>query len=74
MKYSKVSGYDNLIRDNNTGAIINIDKTILNDVDRIRKNNHNMKNLYSDVQDLKNEISDIKNLLTELIKCQSPKS
>jgi hypothetical protein len=68
MKYSKVLGYDNLIRDDITGAIINIDETIFEETKRIRNNNKNMKKLYSDVEYLKCELADIKNFLKELIK------
>jgi uncharacterized coiled-coil DUF342 family protein len=68
MNYYKVEGHDSLIRDSRTGAIINTDKSVFEDIRKIRNNNLNMKRLYSDVDDLKNELADIKNLLRELIK------
>lgn len=68
MNYYKVEGYDSLIKDARTGAIINTDKSLFEDTRKIRNNNLNMKNLYSDVEDLKNELADIKSLLIELLK------
>lgn len=68
MDYYKVEGYDSLVRDARTGAIINIDKSSFEDTYKIRKNNLNLNRLHSDVEDLKNEIADIKNLLKELIR------
>ncbi len=64
--YIKVADHDNLYRDQNTGAIINIDKGI----DSSKKINNAvlMKSLQSDVECLKNELSEIKNLLREILR------
>ena len=68
MDYSKITEHDNLVRDNSTGAVINIDKSTFEDIKRIRSGNCSMKQLQSDVESLKHELSDIKNLLRELIR------
>lgn len=64
--YIKVADHDNLYRDQNTGAIINIDKG----VDSSKKINSAlmMKSLQTDVECLKNELSEIKNLLREILR------
>jgi predicted transcriptional regulator len=68
MDYSKIIEHDTLVRDNSTGAVINIDKITFEDIKRIRNGNFSMKQLQSDVENLKHELSDIKNLLRELIR------
>jgi len=68
MSYIKVVGYDNLVRDPHTGAIINTDKSVFEEVKKRKYGSASIKQLQSDVEDLKNELSDIKNLLRELIR------
>ena len=67
MDYTKVIDYDYLVRDNHTGAIINTDKSVFEDVKKLRSGGTSIKNLQRDVEDLKNELSDIKKLLGEII-------
>jgi len=64
MDYIKVSGHDGLVRDQNTGAIINLDDSA---IDARRKSKH-LGSALEDINMLKNEISEIKSLLRELIK------
>jgi len=64
MDYIKVSGHDGLVRDQNTGAIINLDDSA---IESRRKSKH-LGSALEDINMLKNEISEIKSLLRELIK------
>ena len=64
MDYIKVKGHDGLVRDKNTGAIINLDDSAI--VAR-RKSKH-IGSALDDINMLKNEISEIKSLLKELVK------
>lgn len=68
MDYSKIAEHDNLVRDNSTGAVINIDKSTFEDIKKIRSGSCSMKQLQCEVESLKHELSDIKNLLRELIR------
>ena len=64
MDYIKVSGHDGLVRDQNTGAIINLDDSA---IEARRKSKH-LGSALDDINMLKNEISEIKSLLKELVK------
>ena len=64
MDYIKVSGHDGLVRDKNTGAIINVDDSA---IEARRKSKH-LGSALDDINMLKNEISEIKSLLRELVK------
>ena len=64
MSYIKVEGHDGLVRDQNTGAIINLDDSA---IDARRKSKH-LGSALEDINMLKNEISEIKSLLRELVK------
>lgn len=64
MKFTKVEGYDGLVRDETTGAILNQDNSA---IEARRKAKH-LNSALSDINMLKNEISEIKSLLRELIK------
>ena len=64
MDYIKVSGHDGLVRDQNTGAIINLDDSA---IEARRKSKH-LGSALDDINMLKNEISEIKSLLKELGK------
>ena len=64
MDYIKVSGHDGLVRDQNTGAIINLDDSA---IEARRKSKH-LGSALDDINMLKNEISEIKSLLNELVK------
>jgi hypothetical protein len=68
MDYIKVIDHDYLVRDNDTGAIINTDKSIFEDARKRKNGSASIKKLQGDVEDLKNELSDIKDLLRELIR------
>lgn len=64
MDYIKVSGHDGLVRDQKTGAIINLDDSA---IEARRKAKH-LGSALEDINMLKNEISEIKSLLRELAK------
>ena len=64
MDYIKVSGHDGLVRDQNTGAIINLNDSA---IEARRKSKH-LGSALDDINMLKNEISEIKSLLKELVK------
>jgi hypothetical protein len=68
MNYIKVVDHDYLVRDPNTGAIINTDKALFEEAKKLRNGSSNIKKLQSDVESLKSELSDIKDLLKELIR------
>ena len=68
----KVEGFSDLVRDKNTGAVININRTE-SDLARQRKHNwrsqmQEQEQLKTDVDQLKNDLSDIKDLLTKLVE------
>ena len=62
MKYLKVEGHDNLVRDVNTGAIISTDKPSRNNL------SSTMNNALHDINTLKEELSEIKLLLREIVR------
>jgi hypothetical protein len=64
MDYIKVLDHDYLVRDNDTGAIINTDKSVFEDAKKLRNGSASIKKLQTDVE----ELSDIKNLLREFIR------
>ena len=64
MDYIKVSGHDGLVRDQNTGAIINLDDSAI----AARRKSKQLGSALEDINMLKNEISEIKSLLKELVK------
>ena len=64
MNYIKVEGHDGLVRDETTGAIINLDDSA---IEARRKSKH-LGSALEDINMLKNEISEIKSLLRELVK------
>lgn len=64
MSYIKVSGHDDLVRDENTGAIINVGNSSI----EARRKSKQLNSALEDINILKNEISEIKALLRELIK------
>lgn len=70
MKYSKVQGYTNLVRDEKTKAILN---TSLSDYEsyvakkEIKQNEiERISSLESNISELKNDLNEIKNLLRNL--------
>jgi hypothetical protein len=64
MDYIKVDGHDGLVRDKNTGAILNLDDSAI----QARRKARNLSSALDDINMLKNEISEIKLLLRELVK------
>ena len=64
-KYIKVEGNGDLVRDGNTGAIININTSEMR-LARIRK--HNQRNQQNEIKSLRNELSEMKQLLNKLIE------
>jgi hypothetical protein len=64
MDYIKVEGHDGLVRDENTGAILNLDNSA---IDARRKSKH-LSSALDDINMLKNELFEIKSLLKELIQ------
>jgi|TARA_B100001057_G_scaffold438193_1_gene470535 hypothetical protein len=64
MDYLKVEGHDGLVRDQNTGAILNLDDSA---IEARRKSKH-LGSALDDINMLKNEVSELKSLLRELIK------
>tara|TARA_B100001250_G_scaffold284878_1_gene246949 strand:+ start:652 stop:858 length:207 start_codon:yes stop_codon:yes gene_type:complete len=64
MDYIKVKGHDDLVRDKNTGAIINLDDSAIT----ARRKSKQLGSALDDINMLKNEVSEIKSLLRELVK------
>ena len=64
MDYLKVEGHDGLVRDQKTGAILNLDDSA---IEARRKSKH-LGYALDDINMLKNEVSEIKSLLRELIQ------
>ena len=64
MDYLKVEGHDGLVRDQNTGAILNLDDSA---IEARRKSKH-LGSALDDINMLKNEVSEIKSLLRGLIQ------
>ena len=71
MDYIKVKGYDNLIRDPKTNAIINTNMSEYNEYlsrrDSKLKDNQKVQNLESDVANMKEDLDEIKFLLRRLV-------
>ena len=63
MDFIKVKGHDGLVRDKNTGAIINLDDSAI----VARRKSKQLSSALDDINMLKNEVSEIKSLLRELI-------
>jgi hypothetical protein len=63
MDYIKVEGHDGLVRDKNTGAILNLDNSAI----EARRKARGLSSALEDINMLKNELSEIKSLLKELI-------
>ena len=64
MDYIKVEGHDGLVRDQNTGAIINLDNSAI----VARRKSKQLSSALDDINMFKNEVYDLKSLLRELIK------
>lgn len=68
MSYIRVDGHKNLYRDENTGAIVNLDSTSYEQYIQLKKNKKRIKEQQkNEIESLKNEVSEIKSLLMELL-------
>ena len=71
MKYSKVSGHSNLVRDEETKAIINTNMTDYNNYimqKRIKeKESQKIQSIESEVANIKEDLTEIKHLLRRMI-------
>ena len=65
MKYLKVEGNSNLVRDTSTGAILNIYK---DEISAARKRKLERKQKEQEFENLKDEVGDIKKMLTQIIE------
>ena len=63
--YRKVEGHPNLVKDMNTGVILNINKTEL-EATRTKKLKERQRE--KDIDDLKNEVNEVKTLLKKIIE------
>ena len=61
----KVKGETNLVRDNDSGAILNINHS---ELENARKRKALRRQQNEDINNLKKEVSDIKNMLTQIIE------
>jgi hypothetical protein len=70
MNYSKVKGYDHLIRDESTKCIVNTNtmeyENYLKMKEIKQKESQKIQKIENDLDSLKNDINDIKNLLRKL--------
>ena len=64
-KYIQVQGNSGLVRDRETGAILNANTTEIQKA-RLKKNKEKQRE--QEIQELKKDVSDIKVLLTKLIE------
>ena len=64
MDFVKVDGHDGLVRDQNTGAILNLDDSAI----AARRKSMQLNSALDDINTLKNEVSELKSLLHGLIK------
>ena len=64
-EYIKVDGHSNLVRDKNSGAIININST---EFEKARLVKQAKKRQEQELQDLKHDVSELKSLLLKLIE------
>ena len=65
MSYVKVEGHSSLVRDIDTGAILNINK---DEINAARKRKLERRQKEQEIVDLKNEVGEIKNMLKKLIE------
>jgi hypothetical protein len=66
-KYHKVEDRPDLIKDTDTGAILNTSLTALEAYKRQRSHLGKINTIENDVNDLKSDINEIKDLLRELL-------
>ncbi|WP_292487095.1 hypothetical protein [Methanohalobium sp.] len=68
MSYSKVKDDENLIRDENTRAILNTDKEGLRAYRAQKAKYKEMDNMKNDIDNIKGEMSEIKSMLKSLLE------
>jgi len=68
MTYSKVQGHSNLYRDEETGAIVNVDHNAYTQYISSRNSRQAQR---KEIDEMKQDISEIKSLLKELLNEQS---
>ena len=64
MDVVKVDGHDGLVRDQNTGAILNLDDSAI----AARRKSMQLNSALDDINTLKNEVSELKSLLHGILK------
>ncbi len=64
MDFVKVDGHDGLVRDQNTGAILNLDDSAI----AARRKSMQLTSALDDINTLKNEVSELKSILRGIIK------
>ena len=64
-KHIKVEGHNDLVRDRNSGAILNINRTAMTAA-RERKKLFNDRQ--QEIENIKKDVSDIKNILMQLVE------
>ena len=67
MEYLKVDGHDGLVRDVNSGAIINRDDSAI----EARRKSKQLSSALEDINMLKNELFEIKSLLREIVNASN---
>ena len=71
MSRLKVQGYDSLVRDTSTNAIVNTStseyKIYMQRVQAREKQGDQIRNAVKEINNLKKDVSDIKTLLTQLV-------
>ena len=67
MDYLKVDGHDGLVRDVNTGAIINRDDSAI----EARRKSKQLSSALEDIKMLKNELFEIKSLMREIVNASN---
>ena len=65
MSYIKVEGHNGIVKDTDTGMILNINKQ---EISAARKRKMERREKEKEFENLKNEVSDIKNMLTKIIE------
>lgn len=72
MNYSKVEGFNNLMRDETSQAVINTNVTeyhkYLSEKQKKKMDNERMESIENEISDLKSDVSEIKDLLKHIVK------
>ena len=72
MKFKRVEGHNNLVRDSRTGAVLNTNKTEIERARKIKQVNEerqqHISSLTQEVKELKKDMSQIKDLIFRLVE------